>query len=101
MVIIVTDSVADLPSEIAQELGITVTRSRAKAADWLFRFAAKFHKVKALAVEHGSNVAEAKALAKRMASVFPHVPLYLSNVSPVIGTHAGPNVLAITILEED
>lgn len=79
----------------------TMTRSRAKAADWLFRYAARFHKVKALAVEHGSNVAEAKALAKRVASIFPQVPLYLSNVSPVIGTHAGPNVLAITILEED
>ena len=79
----------------------TVTRSRAKAADWLFRFAAKFNRVKAMAVEHGSNVAEAEALAKRMASIFPHVPLYLSSVSPVIGTHAGPNVLAVTILEED
>jgi DegV family protein with EDD domain len=79
----------------------TMTRSRAKAVDWLYGFAAKFHKVKALAVEYGNNVAEAKALAKRLTSIFPQVPLYLSNVSPVIGTHAGPNVLAITILEED
>ncbi len=75
-------------------------RSRAKATDWLCDFASKFNKVKALAVEYGTNVAEAKALAKRIASVFPKVPIYLSNVSPVIGTHAGPNILAVTVMEE-
>jgi fatty acid-binding protein DegV len=75
-------------------------RSRAKATDWLYEFASKFSKVKALAVEYGTNVAEAEALAKRIASIFPKVPLYLSNVSPVIGTHTGPNILSITVMEE-
>ncbi|MCX6008471.1 MAG: DegV family protein [Chloroflexi bacterium] len=75
-------------------------RSRAKATDWLCEFASKFNKVKALAVEYGTNAAEAEALAKRIASIFPKVPLYLSNVSPVIGTHAGPNILSITVMEE-
>ncbi|MBM4446909.1 MAG: DegV family protein [Chloroflexi bacterium] len=75
-------------------------RSRAKATDWLCEFASKFNKVKALAVEYGTNVAEAEALAKRIASVFPKVPIYLSNVSPVIGTHTGPNVLSVTVMEE-
>ena len=75
-------------------------RSRARATDWLCEFASKFSQVKALAVEYGTNATEAKALAKRIASVFPKVPIYLSNVSPVIGTHAGPNILAITVMEE-
>jgi len=75
-------------------------RSRAKATDWLCEFASKFNKVKALAVEYGTNVAEAEALVKRIASIFPKVPLYLSNVSPVIGTHTGPNILSITVMEE-
>jgi DegV family protein with EDD domain len=75
-------------------------RSRAKATDWLCDFASKFSKVKALAVEYGTNVAEAEALARRIASMFPKVPLYLSNVSPVIGTHTGPNVLSVTVMEE-
>jgi DegV family protein with EDD domain len=74
-------------------------RSRAKATEWLFEFASKFSKVKALAVEYGTNVAEAKAFAKRMASVFPKAPIYLSNVSPVVGTHTGPNPLSVTVLE--
>ena len=75
-------------------------RSRAKATDWLCEFASKFEKVKALAVEYGTNVAEAKALAERISSIFPKVPIYLSNVSPVIGTHTGPSVLSVTVMEE-
>jgi DegV family protein with EDD domain len=74
-------------------------RSRAKASEWLFEFASKFSKVKALAVEYGTNVAEAKVFAKRMASVFPKVSIYISNVSPVVGTHTGPNPLGVTVLE--
>ena len=74
-------------------------RSRAKATEWLYEFASKFSKVKALAVEYGTNAAEAKALASRFASVFPKAPIYLSNVSPVVGTHTGPNPLSVTVLE--
>lgn len=75
-------------------------RTRAKATEWLYDFATNFDRVKALAVEYGSNVAEAQELAKRIASVFPKIPIYLSNVSPVIGTHAGPNVLSVAVMEE-
>jgi DegV family protein with EDD domain len=74
-------------------------RSRAKATEWLFEFASKFSKVKALAVEYGNNVAEAKAFAKRMASAFPKASIYMSNVSPVVGTHTGPTLLSLTVLE--
>jgi DegV family protein with EDD domain len=75
-------------------------RSRAKATDWLCDFASKFRGVRALAVEYGTNIAEAEALARRMSSLFPKAPIYLSNVSPVIGTHTGPTILGLTVLEE-
>jgi DegV family protein with EDD domain len=74
-------------------------RTRARATDWLYEFASKFNSVKAIAVEYGTNVAEANALAKRIASKFPKVPIYLSNVSPVIGTHTGPTILSIAVME--
>jgi DegV family protein with EDD domain len=74
-------------------------RSRAKAMEWLFEFASKFSRVKALAVEYGTNVAEAKAFASRLSSLFPKATPYMSNISPVIGTHTGPNLLSMTILE--
>jgi DegV family protein with EDD domain len=75
-------------------------RSRTKAIDWLYQFATGFHQVKALAVEYGNNIAEALALAKRIASVLPETPLRMSNVNPVVGTHAGPGILAVTVMEE-
>lgn len=75
-------------------------RSRAKAIDWLCEFASKFKKVRALAVEYGTNVDEAKAFAQRVSSIFPKTPMYLSNVSPVIGTHTGPSVLSLTVMGE-
>ena len=75
-------------------------RSRAQATEWLYKFATNFDRVRALAVEYGTNAAEARALAKRITPVFPKVPLYISNVGPVIGTHTGPNVLSVTVLEE-
>jgi DegV family protein with EDD domain len=74
-------------------------RSRARATEWLFEFASKFSKVQALAVEYGTNLAEAKALASRLAHVFPKAPIYMANVSPVVGTHTGPNILGVTVLE--
>lgn len=82
-----------------EALPFTRVRSRAKATEWLYDFAASFSKVKALAVEYGTNATEAEALAKRIASVFPKVPLYVSNVGTVIGTHTGPSVLSLTVLE--
>jgi DegV family protein with EDD domain len=74
-------------------------RSRAKATEWLIEFASKLNKVRAIAVEYGTNVAEAKAFASRLSSLFPEATLYMSNVSPVIGTHTGPNLLGMTLLE--
>jgi fatty acid-binding protein DegV len=76
-------------------------RSRTKAIEWLYQFATSYNKVKALAVEYGNNMTEANALAKRIASIFPKTPLYISNVNPVIGTHAGPSILSVTVLEGD
>jgi fatty acid-binding protein DegV len=57
--------------------------------------------VKAVAVEYGTNIDEATALAKRIASVFPKVPLYLSQVNPVIGAHTGPETLIVSVLSAE
>ena len=76
-------------------------RSRTKAIEALYKFSTSFASVKALAVEHALNSDEAKALAERIASVFSKVPLYKSMVSPVIGTHAGPGILSVSVLEAE
>jgi len=74
-------------------------RSRTRSIDCLYKFATSCKKVKALAIEYGTDAVEAGKLAKRLTSAFPGVPVYLSNVSPVIGTHTGPGIIAVTVLE--
>jgi len=75
-------------------------RSRRKAIEHLQQFIAEFNNVKSLAVEYGTNLSEAKELMQNISSIFPQAPVYLSNVSPVIGTHAGPTVIAVSALED-
>jgi DegV family protein with EDD domain len=75
------------------------TRSRCKAIAKMYDYITSVGKIKALAVEYGSNAAEGLELAKRLAAEFPGTPLYISNVSPVIGTHTGPEVLSISAIE--
>jgi DegV family protein with EDD domain len=74
-------------------------RTRAKTAEWLYEYVTSFKEIEALAIEYGTNIDEAKGLARRIAPVFPEVPIYLSQVSPVIGTHTGPSVIAVTVLK--
>jgi DegV family protein with EDD domain len=73
-------------------------RSKVKANEWLQRFATGFADVKALAVECGTNFDAAEALAKRITSLLPNVPIYLSQINPVIGTHTGPETIIVSVL---
>jgi DegV family protein with EDD domain len=73
-------------------------RSRAKAIDYLYNFAASFDNVEGLAVEYATDSDEANGLVKRLHSKYPQVPVYLSRTSPVIGTHTGPGLILISVL---
>jgi DegV family protein with EDD domain len=76
-------------------------RSRQKALEWLYRFATEFDgKIRYLAVEHATTPGEAEALADRLGSIYPREKIYLSQVSPVVGTHVGPHVVAVSLLEK-
>lgn len=76
------------------------TRSRCKAIAKMFDHYTGLGKLKAIAVEYGNNATEAMELSRQLAAEFPNIPLYVSTVSPVIGTHTGPNVLTVSALEE-
>jgi len=73
-------------------------RSRAKAINYLYNFAASFGKVEGLAVEYATNLDEANRLVRRLHSKYPQVPIYLSRASPVIGTHTGPGLILVSVL---
>jgi DegV family protein with EDD domain len=73
-------------------------RSRAKAIDYLYNFATSFGSVEGLAVEYATDLDEANRLVQRLHSKYPQVPIYLSRASPVIGTHAGPGLIVVSVL---
>lgn len=77
----------------------TRVRSRSKAVKALHQFALTFKDARAIAVEYGTNIDEAKIFAGKIISSCAKVPVYISHVSPVIGAHTGPGVLSISVLE--
>jgi DegV family protein with EDD domain len=73
-------------------------RSRAKAIDYLYNFAASFGTIEGLAVEYAADLDEANRLVHRLHSKYPQVPIYLTRTSPAIGTHTGPGLIVVSVL---
>jgi len=76
-------------------------RNRAQAMDFLFNFAKSFNRVEALAIEDATTPDELEVLAERLKDIIPPECIYHSKVSPVVGTHVGPHVLAVSVLEAE
>lgn len=74
-------------------------RNRAQAIDFLVNFARSFANIEEMAIEEATTPDDAAALAERLKDVFPKERIYRTKFSPVIGTHVGPSVLALSILE--
>jgi DegV family protein with EDD domain len=73
-------------------------RSRAKAIELLYKFAASFSNIEEMAIEDATTPGEADMLAERISSTYPRERIYRTKVSPVVGTHVGPHVLAVSVL---
>ena len=80
---------------------VTRVHTRAAGMNYLYNFIAGFPDIEEMAVEHTTNLDEANKLVERSSSVFPKERIYRSTVSPVLGTYAGPNALAVTVLETE
>jgi DegV family protein with EDD domain len=74
------------------------TRSRAKAIDCLYEFAADYANIEEMAVEDTACPEEAEALRERLGAIFPSERIYRSRMTPVIGTHTGPGLLLVVVL---
>ena len=74
-------------------------RNRAQAVDFLVDFVKGFARIEAVAIEDATTPEELDLLAHRLKDVVPAEHTYRSKVSPVVGTHVGPHVLAVSILE--
>ncbi len=78
---------------------ITRVRSRALAVDFLVNFVENFKKIDALVIEDAITTNELGKLAQRLQGLVPDEHFYRSKVSPVVGTHVGPHVLSVSVLE--
>jgi DegV family protein with EDD domain len=74
------------------------TRSRAKAVDQLYDFAASYSHIEEMAVCDTSCPEDAEALVERLGAIFPSERIYRSKMTPVIGTHTGPGLLLVAVL---
>jgi DegV family protein with EDD domain len=74
------------------------TRSRARAIDRLYNFAASYAKIEEMAVEDTACPEEAEALRERLGAIFPKERIYRSRMTPAIGTHTGPGLLLVAVM---
>ena len=78
--------------------GVTRLRSRTRAIDYLYDFAASFPAVEEMAVEDANTPEETEMFVERLGRIFPRERIYRMKVSPVIGTNVGPRVLGVAVL---
>ncbi len=76
-------------------------RNRAQAMDFLVDFVKGFDRIEAMAVEDATTPEELELLAQRLNEVVPPERTHRSKVSPVVGAHVGPHVLAVSVLEAE
>ena len=73
-------------------------RSRAKAIDHLYEFAAGYSYIEEMAVEDAACPDDGNLLAERLGKIFPKERIYRCRTTPVIGTHTGPGLLLVAVM---
>jgi DegV family protein with EDD domain len=73
-------------------------RSRSKAINHLYEFAASYSHIEELAVEGAACPEDVERLVERLGAIFPKERILRSRTTPVIGTHTGPGLLLVAVL---
>ncbi|MGQ9545727.1 MAG: DegV family protein [Dehalococcoidia bacterium] len=84
-----------------QAFPIARCRNRSQAIDFLVSFVKSFSRIEALAIEDATTANDLDMLVERLKGLVPSERIYRSKVSPVVGTHVGPHVLAVSVLEAE
>jgi len=74
------------------------TRSRARAIEHLYQFAAGYRNIEELAVEEAACREDADLLTDRLGGLFPRERIYRAKTTPVIGAHTGPGLLLVAVM---
>jgi len=80
---------------------LTRVRSLGAGLDYFYNFAASCSGIQGMAVEHATTPEQADKLVERLSAIYPKEKIHRAVISPVIGTYAGPNAIALTILEAE
>ncbi len=80
---------------------VTRLRSQMAGMDYLYNFVTSFPHIEAVAVEHTTLPDEADKLVDRLSLSIPKERIQRSTVSPVLGVYAGPNAVAVSVLEAE
>ena len=74
-------------------------RTKARALDRLFQIATSYPNIREVAIGYSTNPQDAHEFEQRLAEVMPQVNIWVARFGPVIGTHGGPGVLGLGLLE--
>jgi DegV family protein with EDD domain len=80
---------------------VTRVRSLNAGLDYLYNFVAGFSNIEGLAVEHSTSLNNADRLVEKLRSIYPEEKIYRAVISPVVGTHAGPDAMAVSVIEAE
>lgn len=72
-------------------------RTRARALERLYEYAASYVQIEDLAVLHSTSPQEAQELRRRLGGLFPEQQVLLATYGPVIGTHLGPGAMGVVV----
>jgi len=77
---------------------LTRVRSLSAGLDYMYNVVAGFSNIEGLAVEHATTPDDVDELVERLGSIYPKESIRRAVISPVVGTYAGPNAIALTVL---
>lgn len=77
---------------------VTKFRSRAKAMEYLVKFATSFSDIQEIAIEDATTPDDVEVLVSQISLALSGKQIHRMKVSPVIGTHVGPHVLGVGVL---
>lgn len=76
-------------------------RTKQKAIEEMLRRAAELRPVEELMAVHATTPDDLEHIATRLTGLAPGVPITVSRITPVIGVHGGPGLLAFAVVTAD
>jgi DegV family protein with EDD domain len=77
---------------------VAQAHSRSKAIEHLYNFATGYSRIEEMAIADATTPAEADMLAEQLNSKFLRERIYRTKVTPAVGVHVGPHVVAVAVL---